>query len=231
MKVLVNLFFICLIITKVHASPDSYIDAKRIARKIFNENPKTLYCGCKYDNFRNIDLKSCNLESIKQYRRARKIEWEHMMPAENFGRHFKCWFKKICEINGRKFKGRECCQITDPRYREIEAELFNLWPSVGLINKIRANYQFSPLDTEKKFGCNIKIDNDQKLVEPPDNAKGIVARANLFVADKYLIRLSSSQRKLFEAWNKQFPPTAWEKIWALKVAKIQGYANPYYSDY
>ncbi|WP_259293216.1 hypothetical protein [Legionella bozemanae] len=28
-------------------------------------------------------------------------------------------------------------------------------------------------------------------------------------------------------WNKTFPPSSWEKQWALHVAAIEGYENPY----
>lgn len=49
------------------------------------------------------------------------------------------------------------------------------------------------------------------------------------MADKYNIRLSAAQRKLFEAWDKQFSPSDWEKKWAGKVAEIEGYQNPYIS--
>jgi len=66
-----------------------------------------------------------------------------------------------------------------------------------------------------------------RKVEPPNRAKGVVARANFFMAERYHIHLSKSQRKLFEAWNKEFPPTAWEKTQANQVAKFEGYHNAY----
>lgn len=227
MKVSIKIF-IFFFIFNAHASPSSYLEAKKIALNIFNEHPVTIYCACEFDANKNVNLKSCNLKSFKKLKRAKQIEWEHIMPAENFGRHFKCWRENLCETNGIKFKGRKCCQLIDDKYREIEAELFNLWPAVGIINQLRGNYKFSPLEAKNTIACDIKIDKNLKLIEPPDSAKGIVARANLFVSDKYHIRLSSSQRKLFKAWHKQFPPTKWEMSWARKVAKIQGYSNPYY---
>ncbi|HAU1025086.1 MULTISPECIES: endonuclease [Legionella] len=56
---------------------------------------------------------------------------------------------------------------------------------------------------------------------------GLIARAHLFMSQQYTIPLSSSQKKLFLAWNKRFPPTAWEREWAAQVAFIEGYENPY----
>ena len=59
----------------------------------------------------------------------------------------------------------------------------------------------------------MEIDKKARKASPPSHARGIVARANLFMADKYKIRLSSSQKKLFNAWNKAYPSSKFEKRW------------------
>ncbi|WP_244917911.1 endonuclease [Legionella busanensis] len=89
-------------------------------------------------------------------------------------------------------------------------------------------FRYSMLENHTSFyGCPITIDKKSRRVEPADFAKGIVARANLFMAYKYGIDLSEAQRNLFIAWDKEFPPNANEKWWAEAVAKIEGYPNPY----
>ena len=35
------------------------------------------------------------MEEADRYKRAHVMEWEHMMPAENFGRQLPCWQEKI----------------------------------------------------------------------------------------------------------------------------------------
>ena len=168
------------------------------------------------------------MQSASIHNRAHRVEWEHMMPAENFGRQFECWRENICSHNGKSFKGRKCCQKMNATYKMAEAELYNLWPSVGLVNQARSNYRFSPLTTKHGFyGCNFEVDKKLRKVEPDNRAKGIVARANLFMSDKYNVPLSTYQRKLFDIWNKEFPPSIWEKTWAKQVAKIEEYHNPY----
>lgn len=216
--------------TVANTAPGSFSKAKRIAKTLFNDVPVTLYCGCSYDSKNRVNLASCNMQSASAIKRANRIEWEHMMPAENFGRHFQCWREKICtDKNGKTFKGRKCCQKIDSAYREVESELYNLWPAVGLVNGARSNYRFSPLPQKSGFyGCEIEIDSKLRKVDPPLRAKGTVARANLFMAHRYKINLSASQRKLFEAWNKKFPADAREKRWAQAVSNIEGYQNPYY---
>lgn len=209
-------------------TPTVHINAKRHS-PLLAHFQNTLYCGCKFNNKKVIDLASCNMTRADKYKRAKRLEWEHMMPAENFGRQFQCWYKPLC-VNeaGIRYKGRKCCRKVDKNYQLAESELYNLWPAVGLVNQARSNFRFSILPKKHGFyGCDIEIDSTLRKVEPPNRAKGIVARANLFMSYKYNVRLSSSQRKLFEAWNKLFPPSEQEKNWALSVAAIEGYANPY----
>ena len=231
--------FILLIITVQSFSlpPKNFSTAKREARKIFSDNRETLYCGCKYDKYNRIDLKSCSMQKKAKSKRARRVEWEHMMAASHFSQHFKCWREKMCtKRNGKKYRGRKCCEKIDKRFRQVEAELFNLWPSVGSVNQYRSNYryaEFYPESFAPKYyfqGCPIvkkKITNKVTRIEPKNEAKGIVARANLFMSKKYSIKLSKGQRRLFESWNKRFPPSQREKSWANKVKQVEGYSNPY----
>lgn len=210
--------------------PSSFREAKKEVAKLFFNHPITLYCGCHYDRFKQVDLKACGMAEASVFKRAKRIEIEHMMPAENFGRQLRCWREPICNGKGKKYRGRKCCRKTSQEFRHMEAELYNLWPTVGLVNQARSNYRFSAWAKREWFyGCDFKIDKALRKVEPATRAKGIVARANLFMADKYNLSLSKGQRKLFLAWNKQYPPSDWEKTWARRVEKIEGYKNSYIS--
>jgi len=224
------LTFLALGIQHIWAEPPaSFPQAKKLALNIFKQYPVTLYCQCRFDTKKKVDLSSCNMSQAEPIKRAHRIEWEHMMPAENFGRHFPCWREKLCtDKRGRAYRGRKCCEKISPEFRKAEAELFNLWPAVGVINQMRSNYRYSPLEgSHNTYGCNFISDKKLRKAEPADISKGVVARANLFMSDKYQINLSKSQRKIYEAWHQQFPPNAWEQAWAMAVAAIEGYENPY----
>ena len=100
--------------------------------------------------------------SAENKKLAHKIEWEHMMPAENFGRQLTCWHTAICvNRNGKPYKGRRCCKRSNADYRHTEAELYNLWPAVALINRVRSNYRYAILPTGSSsndyYGCRFKI--------------------------------------------------------------------------
>lgn len=66
--------------------PHTFQQAKREAAVIFDAHRQTLYCGCSYNQQHQVDLASCNMNAAKNNKRAVRIEWEHMMPAENFDR-------------------------------------------------------------------------------------------------------------------------------------------------
>lgn len=211
-------------------APVTFSTAKKIAFDLFSSHKITLYCGCSYDREKQIDLTSCNMNTAQHIERANRVEWEHMMPAENFGRYHQCWQEKLCvnQKTGKEYKGRKCCEKIDPEFRRKEAELYNLWPAVGAVNQERSNFTFGILENKRGYyGCEFEADRDLKIAEPPDRAKGVVARANLFMADKYQVELSKEQKQLLQKWNKQFPPEFWELQWAEEVANIVGYRNPY----
>lgn len=208
--------------------PHSFQQAKRLATTLFAEHRLTLYCHCSFDANKHIDLASCQMQEAADKQRASRVEFEHMLPAEHFGQQFPCWREALCENKGKLYKGRRCCAKIDARFKQAEAELYNLWPAEGLVNQARSNYRYGEVSDKTLFyGCSIAIDKKARKAEPDDAIKGLVARANLFMADRYSIKLSRSQRQLLDAWDRLYPPDDWEMAWAMKVAAIEGYENPY----
>ena len=166
--------------------------------------------------------------SAVEKKRAHVVEVEHILAADMLGHNLNCWQNNICERHGKPYKGRKCCEEVDGKFRQIESELYNLWPAVGLVNIARSNYSYGVVNsTDKFYGCNFKINRASKEVEPANKVKGVVARATLFMSDKYHIPFVENKRQLYISWNKAFPPSKWEKEWALKVADVEGYSNPY----
>ena len=82
---LVNFFSILMLSFSILAiPPKTFTQAKKQARVLFTFQRETLYCKCKFDARIQVDLKSCNMKSAAKLKRAQRMEWEHMMPAENF---------------------------------------------------------------------------------------------------------------------------------------------------
>ncbi len=214
--------------------PKNFEEAKSQARIIWQEHRETFYCGCSYDKYGVIDFKSCSYTPINS-RKDKWVSWEHVVPVSWYGKKLDCWKKPHCETRkGKKFKGRNCCRKMDHRFREMEADLHNLVPTIREVNSARENYRFTEfypdISSEDKYHfnhCPLIIDERYRLFEPRDKDKGMAARISLYMADKYGIDLGERQRKLLTDWSNRFPPSAWEKRWNQKVTMIHGDNNNY----
>jgi deoxyribonuclease-1 len=201
--------------------------AKVILHKVHSLNSKTLYCGCHYSGVQ-VNHASCGYKPWNPSSRSYVIEWEHVVAAENFGRAFKEWRDGApqCVRNGRPFKGRKCAE-TNPEFARMESDLFNLWPEIGEVNALRQNYPMVEQATPgTQFGkCQAQIVN--RTFEPGEPSKGIVARIHLYMEDAYptYAKLSDAQRKLFRAWDRRHPVSAFECELAEVIPKIQGGRN------
>lgn len=208
---------------------DSFSQAKRmLERQIYFDHRVTIYCGAEFDAQKHVMLPE-GFVIPGHEKRATRLEWEHAVPAENFGRAFSEWRDGSPECvnkNGKPFRGRKCAEKVNMEYRHMQADMYNLFPAVGAVNAVRSNKQYSALSgSESAFGtCPAKVDGNR--FEPPDRAKGQVARAALYMADSYpKYRLSRQQQQLFEAWDKMFPVDQWECTRVKRIEKLQGNAN------
>lgn len=186
-------------------------------------NPKTIYCGCDIYFNRNktklkVDLSSCGYQVRKQPKRAQRIEYGHVMSAWEFGHQLQCW-----QSGGRK----KCSKIKN--FQIMEGDLHNLYPSVGEVNGDRSNYRFSDWNANPyQYGqCPMVVDFKGRKVQPPKASRGTIARAYLYMADRYNVRLNKNQRRLYEVWNKKYPVTKDDCKRNLLIEKIQGNDNPY----
>lgn len=201
-----------------------------LERDVHYDRRVTLYCGAKFDRKKRIVL-PMGFRTPAHKNRATRVEWEHAVPAENFGRAFSEWRDGHPECVNRKghpFKGRRCAEKVNVEYRYMQADMYNLFPAIGAVNAVRSNKRYSVLPSSgPRFGsCMAKADDGR--FEPPDRAKGQVARAALYMADGYpQYNLGRQQKQLLEAWNKQFPVSEWECRRAKRIEAIQRNTNKF----
>ena len=218
------------------AEPVNFSKAKKILPDIYSGMEQTIYCGCSYSG-QKPDLKSCGYKVRKESKRANRVEWEHIVPSEHSGRSRACWhsreqFPECRKSNGELIYGRKCCNKVDPEFRKLSGNLHNLAPAIGEMNGNRSNYRFAqlPFDAYQYGQCQAKVDFKARKFEPRDEVKGDVARVNFYFASKGYIKLSKSQRQLFNAWNKQDPVDEYECTIHAKKAKLQGEENAFVAD-
>lgn len=210
---------------------ESYAAVKRaLFEQVFAQERRTLYCDCPFDADRRLDLGACGYVSPGGGERSRRIEVDHVVPASWLGQGRPCWHKKICrDGRGKAFKGRKCCLAIDPAFKSAYQDLHNLRPTIGEVNERRSNYRFGLIDGERRaFGrCDVEIDKNTRSVEPRPEIRGDVARISLYMQATHGVRLSATQRRLFEAWHHGDSPDADEIRRNQMIGKLQGRRNPW----
>lgn len=181
----------------------SFSSAKKHLVKNLPANSKTIYCGCniKKKGKKLIpDPASCGYEPRNEFTkkgkinaRAKRIEWEHIVPAWEFGHQLQCW------QNG----GRKNCRKVSEKFRKMEADINNLAPAIGEINADRSNFRFGMITGEpRKYGaCDVEIDFKQRVIEPPPEARKRIAEAYFYMQRTYGLKISKKQERLFLAWK------------------------------
>jgi deoxyribonuclease-1 len=190
--------------------------AKNLAHKVVftNEHRVDLYCGCLYNNDKEIIWESCGYSPRHNVERGKRLEWEHVVPAMFYVKKLAC-------------RNRDECQDNVTLFNKFEGDLHNLRPSVGELNADRSSKLYGIVaKKEKKYGqCNFYT--TKKTAEPPDDVKGDVARITLYINEKYSIDLPSDYLDLMHAWSMKDPVSAKEKEINKKIYFIQGDSNPY----
>ncbi len=180
------LLLFLLLVSTLFATNESFSHSKKELRKIYRDHQTTIYCDCKY-NYKNknnmIDKKSCGYVPRNKYTkkgklniRANRIEWEHAIPAENFGRQFSCWRDgdaRCITSKGKHYKGRKCCTKVNKQYRIMQADMHNLFPAIGELNADRKNYRYDfELPSQGQYGqCEFNVLFKQRRRDTRNNCK------------------------------------------------------------
>lgn len=216
----IGLFLLVLLFTTT-AHPDAprtFSEAKKVGWGIYADRPVDFYCGCAFKG-NKINMASCGYIPRKQPKRAARVEWEHIVPAWVIGHQRQCWQKG----------GRKRCTASDPIFSKAEADLHNLVPVVGEVNGDRSNYGFGMLSEKPtQYGaCPFVVNFKQRTAMPPEYSRGPIARTYLYMSERYQLRLSKQDRRLYDIWNRQYPVSEWEQWRNRSNACAQGNANRY----
>ncbi len=209
--------------------PESFSQARKAAFQIYQElypngaKSKTFYCNCGYSEKRKID------ESCK-FARAKKLSWEHLVPAEKLGQAMGVWpyKKKVhgkwrwfhrsglpwvtpeeCIIKrgrkaGKAMSNRRCARKTSLEFRQAESDLYNLVPAISRLNKKRSSHPFAAKINEGetlKNGCMLEVLGKGK------NRRAIAAksiRGNIARAYLYMDLAHTDGKLLSDSQRERF---------------------------
>ena len=217
---LTSIFATCVLFTGSALADQTFVQAKKMAAGLYKQHPVTFYCECPiiYRGKKlTPDLEACGYQVRKQESRANRIEWEHIVPAWEFGHQRQCWQKG----------GRKNCVDNDPVFAQMEGDMHNLVPAVGEVNGDRANYRYSEWNAKPdQYGkCEMVVNFQARRVQPPPHSRGAIARTYFYMQERYKLAIAEQQLKLFEVWNKKYPVTPWECQRDDAIAKMQGNHN------
>ena len=198
--------------------PRTFAEAKKVAGQLYARQSVESYCGCRY-NGKRVDLQSCGYRPRKNPRRAARIEWEHLVPAWVIGHQRRCWQQG----------GRRHCSRHDETFRRAEADLFNLVPSIGELNGDRSNLPFAwlPQSPSQYGACPMVVDFKAGKAMPRAKVRGMIARTYFYMSQRYGLRLSKQERRLFETWSRHYPVEPWESQRNRRIACVMGWSNPF----
>ena len=212
-----------------NSTNDSFSQSKKYLKEVYADHRETIYCKAKFNTDNTIILPE-GFETKSHQKRSKRIEWEHIVPAENFGRTFSEWrdgHPDCVDSKGKNFKGRKCAEKVNYEYRLMQADMHNLFPAIGSVNAKRSNFYFVelPSNTPNSFGsCAMNIQD--KKAEPPHYAKGVIARTYFYMEDAYpRYKISHKMRKMLQVWEKEHPVDNWECVRSRRIEKIQGNPN------
>lgn len=199
--------------------------------QIYYDHRSTIYCEATFNQKREVSLPH-GFITTKHIAFARSIDWEHIVPAQNFGRTFKEWREghPKCVKNNKPFKNRDCAELTNFDYQKMQVDMHNIYPAIASVNRLRSNYNFRLLPNRKSdFGsCEMKV-FDRKA-EPPIRSRGQISRAYLHMDKSYKnYNMSNQQKQLMNAWNKLYPANPWECERAERIDSFQEQKNTFVS--
>lgn len=177
---------------------ESYLEAKKLFwGQLYKKGGETLYCGQSFGPGK-----------------SQRINVEHVLPMS--------WVMK--SLNCRD---RDSCRRNSSRFRYIEADMHNLYPSLRDINQSRGSFPFGIIDgEERRFGsCDFELSHRKRMVEPRPEVRGDIARAMMYMHDRYAIRIHARQGLLLKQWNRQDPPDAFERRRNDVIERLQGNRN------
>jgi deoxyribonuclease-1 len=223
----------------------SFSKAKKLAlTQIYKDHHQSFYCGCSFNDKKQVDQASCGYEvrtpitkSGKENIRDNRIEWEHVLPASKMGSHLACWgsernqFPQCVKSNGKLKSGRDCCQKVNLNFRNAHNDLVNLTPAIGEVNADRSNLPYSEIIGENRdYGqCDFEYDKVNKTVEPTSKIRGDISRIQLYLEKTYGevlgFKFSDDKKRMLEQWNENDQVSDWEKERNQRICKAQGSGN------
>lgn len=197
-------------------------------------NASTALCGCPFDGnqmsrtFTGIDPRGCGYSPRKPSETMRRVIPARIVPDKEIARGRPCMTETAS--NGKPYDDPVAhCVASDEYVKAARNDLFNAMVEVEEIAiDIKAKKANALRPMNPTYGsCPLRVDFQNGYYDPPDAAKGKIARAWLYMIDVWNVRPFQSDVETFRKWNASFPPTNAEIDLAILISEMQGWENDY----
>ena len=140
------------------------------------------------------------------------------MPMATFARSLRCWNKSSCAFaDGKVKKASQCCNEMSPKFKSMQADMHNLFPSVLTHeeNEIDSSVGIYGGYQEHIFCSEL---NDGGLEKPHQAIRGDIARAWFYMAKQYKLSIADDLEDQLRVWHLEDPPDAWETVIFLLIS-------------
>ena len=120
------------------------------------------------------------------------------------------------------------CLRENETYQRIASDLHNMFPVRSSFEMSRGGDRYGEVRRGYSEGECGELTTYRDL-EPPDHAKGAVARAMIYMHTTYELPLRSDMATL-QAWHRNYPPSDDELRRNQLIQELQGNANPFISE-
>ena len=186
----------------VWAGSAAYLDTVPLFwRTLYPDGGEGLYCGVSFPA------------------RDRAYNIEHVYPMAWVTRALRCG-------------DRHRCRKKSPKFNEIESDMHNMYPARKDLNRERGAHPYREIRGEHRVerGCDMEIDHRARVVEPRPASRGNIARAMLYMEDRYGLELYERQRRQLLRWHREDPVDAHERWRNRRIAEVQGRRNHWIED-
>jgi deoxyribonuclease-1 len=180
-----------------------------------------------FDRQLQVHLNTCkhSAKNLLTKNKSAIVQWIHAMPMETFARSLRCWNKSNCTLaDGKTKKASQCCKEMSPKFKSMQADMHNLFPSV-------LTHEDNEIDSSVGiFGgyrehASCSESNDGGLEKPHREVRGNIARAWFYMARQYKLPIADDLEDQLRAWHLEDPPDAWEQERNTSIEIIQGNRN------
>jgi len=226
-KIVIFLSLSILLFARGYDAPDNRSQVKNLLKMIDLDYKTARLTGCKYTYDTTscmdktiVDITTCDVKEANQ-----SIKWIQVVPDIFFGRNMACMNEDVCTnvFTKKKFGSPMCCRRVNAKYKQMEADLFNLIPVLSEVAEKRGRRLFS--DVVKPDFTIGSLRFDATSMEPRDEIKGDMARVYLYMDERYDLTLSEQQKETFLRWHRLDPVDGDECRVAKIILKVQGGTN------